>query len=199
MTEVRPRGRRPGRVDTRGEILEAALSLFCEIGYEKTSLRAVAREAGVDAALVHHYFDDKADLFAAAVLALQMPEPTAIVERILDGPRGEVGKRAIAAVVDAWKLPGARERFAAIVRAGVNEPEARRPLSEYLSTEIYTKVAEQLGHTNAAQRGQLAVSLLLGFDLARFVLKLPHLVELSDQDLINAVGPAMQVYLAESW
>jgi AcrR family transcriptional regulator len=199
MTTVRPRGRRPGRVDTRGEIIEAALTMFCEIGYEKTSLRAIARVAEVDAALIHHYFNDKAELFAAAVLALPLPEPTAIVERILDGPTTEVGKRAIASVLDAWELPGARERFAAIVRAGVNEPEARRPLSEYLSTEIYTKVAEQLGHENAAQRGQLAVSLLLGLDLARFVLKLPHLVELSDQDLIAAVGPAMQVYLAESW
>src|SRR5580704_4195348 len=60
-------GRRPGNVDTRGEIIEAARRIFAAKGYDGTSLRAVAREAGVDPALVHHYFDGKASLFVAAM------------------------------------------------------------------------------------------------------------------------------------
>ena len=60
-------GRRPGNADTRGEIVEAAKRVFAAKGYDGTSLRAVAREAGVDPALVHHYFDGKASLFVAAM------------------------------------------------------------------------------------------------------------------------------------
>jgi AcrR family transcriptional regulator len=197
MTDSRPRGRRPGSVDTRGEILEAALELFCEAGYEKTSLRAIARTAEVDAALIHHYFDDKAELFAAAVLALPLTDPAVMVERILDGPIDKVGQRAVTEVLDTWAMPGARDRLTAMLRAAVNEPEARRPLSEFLSSEIYTKIAERFGHEDAALRGQLAVSLLVGLDLSRFVLKLPHLAELPRDQLIASVGPAMQAYLVQ--
>ena len=60
-------GRRPGNADTRGEIVEAAKRVFAAKGYDGASLRAVAREAGVDPALVHHYFDGKASLFVAAM------------------------------------------------------------------------------------------------------------------------------------
>ena len=68
----RPRGRRPGRTDTRGAIQAAALALFSEMGYDKVSLRAIARSADVDPALVHHYFENKADLFTRAVLDLPL-------------------------------------------------------------------------------------------------------------------------------
>ena len=61
---AKPRGRRPGRADTRGTICRAALTLFSTIGYDKVSLRAIAREADVDPALIHHYFSSKSDLFA---------------------------------------------------------------------------------------------------------------------------------------
>src|SRR6202042_150198 len=60
-------GRRPGNADTRGEIVEAAKRVFAAKGYDGASLRAVAREAQVDPALVHHYFDGKASLFIAAM------------------------------------------------------------------------------------------------------------------------------------
>ena len=90
----RPRGRRPGRTDTRGAIQSAALTLFSEMGYEKVSLRAVARAAEVDPALIHHYFDNKADLFARSVLDLPL-DAEAIVRQILDGPTEGIGERTV--------------------------------------------------------------------------------------------------------
>jgi AcrR family transcriptional regulator len=199
VTTSRPRGRRPGRADTRSEILSAALRLFSEVGYEKVSLRAIARAADVDPALIHHYFDSKPELFAEAVLALPVGDPSEVVEQILDGPVEGVGERAVAIMLAAWELPNARERFTAMLRAAVSDPGAQRPLSEYLAKEIYTKVAESLGHANAKQRGQLAVTLFLGFALGRDVLQLPTLSKVPKARLTRALGHAMQAYLADQW
>ena len=103
MPTNRPRGRRPGRTETRSEILAAALKLFSEVGYEKVSLRAIAREAEVDPALIHHYFDDKADLFEKAVLDLPLDDAEKLVATILDGPAEETGVRVATAFLEAWE------------------------------------------------------------------------------------------------
>lgn len=195
----RPRGRRPGHVDTRSEIVEAALKLFSEIGYVEVSLRAVAREADVDPALIHHYFADKADLFAAAVLGLEVIEPATVVEQILDGPVEKVGERAVAAFYDTWALPGARKRFAAMLRAAVSEPGAQTPMSQYLAREVYYKVAEALGRPNSHRRGQLAVALIIGYAVSSEVLGFPALADPTREEWITALGQPMQRYLADPW
>jgi AcrR family transcriptional regulator len=199
VTTSRPRGRRPGRVDTRSEILAAALTLFSEVGYEKVSLRAVARAAGVDPALIHHYFESKPELFTKSVLALPVEEPEKLVDRILDGPVSGVGERAITVLLETLELPQARERFTAMLRAAVSEPGTQRPMSEYLAKEIYAKVAAALGHSNAKQRGQLAVTVVLGLELGRDILQLPTLTKMPKSQLIAALGRSMQVYLADPW
>ncbi len=198
MEARRPRGRRPGRVDTRASILAAALSLFSEMGYEKVSLRAVARAADVDPALIHHYFTNKADLFARSVLDLPL-DAEQIVETILSGPREGVGERAVAAFLDAWDRPGARERFTAMLRAAVTRPNARRPLSEFMSKEILAKVAESLGHGDAQLRAALAVSTMLGLTLTREILDLPALVKVRRPVLVKALGRAVQAHLVDPW
>lgn len=199
MTTSRPRGRRPGHVDTRNQILAAALTLFSEVGYEKVSLRAIARAAEVDPALVHHYFESKPELFAKSVLAIPVEEPAKVVERILDGPASQVGERTVKILLDTWEPPQARERFTAMLRAAVSEPGNQKPISEYLAKEIYAKVAEALGHSNFKQRGQLAVTVVLGFALGRDILQLPALGRLPKAQLVTALGRSMQVYLADPW
>jgi AcrR family transcriptional regulator len=194
----RPRGRRPGRTDTRAAIQAAALTLFSEMGYEKVSLRAIARAADVDPALIHHYFENKADLFARSVLDLPL-DADAIVRQILDGPVEGVGERTIAAFLDAWDRPGAGNRFTAMLRAAVTDPNARRPLSEFLVREVLGKVAESLGHANARFRAQLGVSLVLGLALSRDILELPALVKARNPVLVKALGRAMQAHLVEPW
>ncbi|PKQ31157.1 MAG: TetR family transcriptional regulator [Actinobacteria bacterium HGW-Actinobacteria-2] len=199
MNESRPRGRRPGRADTRSEILAAALTMFSEVGYEKVSLRAIARTADVDPALVHHYFHSKPELFAEAVLSLPLGDPSVVVSALLAGPHDEIGRRAVENLLDIMEMPDARERFSAMLRAAVSESGAQRPLSELLSKEIYSKVAEGLGHTNAKQRGDLAVSVVLGLVLARDILQLQSIGRMSRAQLVRAIGPSMQFYLADHW
>ncbi len=194
----RPRGRRPGRTDTKASIQAAALTLFSELGYEKVSLRAIARAADVDPALIHHYFDNKADLFSRSVLDLPL-DADAIVREILDGPTDRIGERTVSAFLDAWDRPGAGDRFNAMLRAAVTDPHARRPLSEFMTKEVLIKVAESLGHPNARLRAQLAVAQLLGLALCRDIFELPGLVKARNPVLVRSLGRAMQALLVDQW
>ena len=186
---ARPRGRRPGRADTRGTICRAALTLFSTIGSDKVSLRAIAREADVDPALIHHYFSSKSDLFAQTVLDLPL-DADRLVSDVLAGPRDQIGQAAVAAFLAAYDGPdGGRERFTAMLRSAVAEEVVQRPMSEFMSKEVFGAIAERLGHVNFKLRGQLAVSLVLGMALSRYILRLPTLTAASDQMIIEELRP----------
>ena len=186
---ARPRGRRPGRADTRGTICRAALTLFSTIGYDKVSLRAIAREADVDPALIHHYFSSKSDLFAQTVLDLPLAAYR-LVSDGLAGPGEGCGQAAVAAFLAAYDGPdGGRERFTAMLRSAVAEEVVQRPMSEFMSKEVFGAIAERLGHVNFKLRGQLAVSLVLGMALSRYILRLPTLTAASDQMIIEELRP----------
>ena len=179
-----PRGRRPGREDTRAIIKAAALTLFSEQGYDKVSLRAIARAADVDPALIHHYFESKAELFARTVLDLPVDAEAIPVHEAW----------AIASVrefLQVWEGPdGGRERLTAALRSAVSDETGRRPMSEFMIREVFTPIADALGHPNAKLRGQLAVSLLLGLALARYVVKFPALAHSKESLLAEQVGGA---------
>lgn len=200
MTESprKPRGRRPGREDTRATIQAAALHLFSDAGYDKVSLRAIAREADVDPALIHHYFDSKADLFAKSVLDLPL-DTDDIVERILAGPREDIGRAAVREFLNAWSLPGGKERFTAVLRSAASDSSQRRPMSEFMTREVFSRVAAELGHADAKLRGQLAVSLLLGMALNRYVLAMPAFAKARDSQVADYLAVPMQHYLVDEW
>lgn len=195
-TQSKKRGRRPGHVDTKQAILDAALTLFSQHGYDKVSLRSVAREAGVDPALIHHYFDGKGDLFTQSVLDLEV-HPDELLHFVLDGPREFIGERVMQAFVEAWNQPGAAERFTAMLRAAAVEGNADRPFTEFLSKEVLIKIAEHAGHPDASERAALAVAVIVGLVMGRSVLRLPGLVELSDDDVVRAVGAHIQWLMVE--
>ena len=198
-TPAKPRGRRPGRADTRGVICRAALALFSSVGYDKVSLRAIAREADVDPALIHHYFSSKSDLFAEVVLDLPL-DAERLVADVLSGPRDRFGPAAVAAFLAAYDAPdGARERFTAMLRWAVAQDVSQRPLSEFMSKEVFGAIAEKLGHSDFKLRGQLAVSLVLGMALSRYVLPVPTLASIEDRVIIESLGRAMQQLLVEEW
>ena len=123
-----PRGRRPGAPDTRAEILASARALFADRGFGRTTIRAVAADAGVDPALVHHYFGTKDDLFVAA---LQLPgRPAGALAPVIDGRADGAGR------APAPGLPrrvGRPEQPAAPARAGPR-PARRRPASGCCAT-----------------------------------------------------------------
>jgi AcrR family transcriptional regulator len=133
----RTAGRRPGGPDTRGEILTAARESFADKGFAATSIRGVAREAGVDAALVHHYFDSKDDLF---IEAMAIPiDPRQVAARILDGPLEEIGRRIATVFLGVWESPDGQTRMKAIFRSVMTSDDVARMMREGITRMIHSR------------------------------------------------------------
>jgi AcrR family transcriptional regulator len=188
-------GRRPGESGTRESIVRAARRLFAERGYDRTTLRAVAAEAGVDPALVVHFFGSKQALFLSVV---ELPfEPAEALPEVLAGARDAVGLRFARFVVGVLEDPEARNRITGIVRAAASEPEAARVMRELLSARIIGPLAESLGAGDARLRAALTGSQVVGLVMARVVVGVEPLASLEPESLVRAVAPTFQRYLAE--
>jgi AcrR family transcriptional regulator len=190
------RGRRPAGEDTRGLITEAARSEFADKGYEGTSLRAVARVAGVDPALVHHYFDGKADLFAQSVVLTRV-NPAVMVDRVLAGPMDTLGERLVRTFLGVWDDPENQERLVALVRALLTNDEVTVLMREFVTREIVGRVTEHTQVSEAPLRGALAASQIIGLATTRYVVRLPAMVAASHDDLARWLGPVLQRYLVD--
>lgn len=196
-----PRGRRPGGEDTRGLILEAARAEFAEQGYDATSLRGIARRAEVDPALVHHYFEGKPALFAEV---MDFPvDPSVLIDRVLAAPRDQVGAALVQTFLRVWDSPEGRQRFQGVVRSAVSHDDAALMLRQFLTREIFGRVATELAgrddpeaQASAQLRAGLAAGQMLGMAMMRYIVAFPAVVEASQDELVAQLGPTIQRYLA---
>jgi AcrR family transcriptional regulator len=184
-------GRRPGPTETRDEILAAARRLFSEKGYDGTSIRAIARAAGVDPALVHHFFDTKERLF---VVALHFPiDPSVLVPALLDGPREQLGERMARTFISIWGDPKAREPLLALLRSAVTTEQAATMVREFASSTILAKVAESAGVPRFRVLG--AMGQLIGVMMLRYVIKVEPMASADEDELVALLAPVVQHYL----
>jgi AcrR family transcriptional regulator len=190
------RGPRPAGEDTRARITEAARSEFADKGYEGTSMRSVARVAGVDPALVHHYFDGKADLFAQAVVMTRV-NPAMLVERVLDGPLEALGERLVRMFLAVWDDPDNQERLVALVRAVHTNDEVGVFFREFLPREVVGRVTRHTQVSEAELRGALAAAQIVGLATTRYVVRMPPMVDASPDELARWLGPTLQRYLVD--
>ena len=196
-----PRGRRPGGEDTRAAIIAAARAEFAQRGYDGTSLRGIAREAGVDPKLVHHYFDGKTELFAE-VLAFPA-DPSEIIERVVSVPREELGETLVRVFLSVWDTPVGRQRFAAMFAAAAANEEHARMVREFVGREIFVRLIERLDEPGAGGgqpgsvelRAALGAAQLIGMGVLRYVVRLPALADASVEDLVDALAPSLQAHL----
>ncbi len=196
-----PRGRRPGGEDTRAAIIAAARSEFAQRGYDGTSMRAVARGAGVDPRMVHHYFDGKSDLFAE-VLAFPA-NPAVLVERIAAAPRSQLGETLARVFLSVWDTPEGRQRFAAMFAAAAAQEEHARMVREFVGHEILRRVVEtlQVDDERPADVGPLEVRValgaaqLIGMGVLRYVVRVPALADASVDEIVAVLGPTLQAHL----
>lgn len=145
-------GRPRGESGARDAILAAARALFAESGYERASIRAIARRAGVDPALVHHYFGTKDELLGAAV---RLPvDPTPIFARAFEHPEA-VGESLIRSILSLWDTPDVRDRMLALLRAAVTHPGAAGILRNVLTRDVLTPATERIGLPDAELRVEL--------------------------------------------
>jgi AcrR family transcriptional regulator len=191
--EPRGRGRRPGGPDTRGEILAAARRSFAEKGFGGTTIRAVAGEAGVDPALVHHYFGAKDDLFLAA---LQIPvDPRALVPTIFAPGVEGAGERLLRVFFSVWDDPHTRLPLIALVRASLVQETPESLLQQGILRMLLTPMRAALAPDEADRRVELVVSQMVGLVVTRYLLALEPLASMPAEELIAAVAPTLQRYL----
>ena len=192
---VKRRGRRPGPSGTREGIAKAARRQFAELGYDRTTIRSVASEAGVDPALVVHYFGSKQRLFLAAI---ELPfDVTDLVDQLQSGPRTEVGERVARFALGVLDDPEARARWTGMIRAAASDPDAADILRKVLNHRIFEPLAEALGSEDAQLRANLASSQMVGLVMARYVIGIEPLASAGAETLISAIAPTLQRYLAE--
>lgn len=188
-------GRRPGETETRAHILAAARRQFGERGYDRTTMRSIATEAAVDPALVLHFFGTKQRLFAVVV---DLPfAPDLLIASITDGPIEERGVRFARFVVDLMKDPDYGVGFTALIRAASSEPEAARLMRERIARDVFLPLAQELGMDKAELRAAISATQTIGLVMCRQIIQMNALTALSDDELVNLVGPTLQRYLSE--
>jgi AcrR family transcriptional regulator len=187
-------GRRPGNQDTREAILSAARAAFAERGIDGASIRLIAAGAGVDPALVHHYFGTKDQLFLAAMRAPM--DPGEIIPQILAGDREHVGERVVRAIVGVWDSPVGAAAVG-LVRSAVSNEQIAALLREFVVNRILKRITAELGldPVEGMLRASLVASQIAGIIMMRYVIHVEPLASADVDTLAAAVGPTMQRYL----
>ncbi|WP_246036285.1 TetR family transcriptional regulator [Sinomonas susongensis] len=185
-----------GPSDRRAAIITAATRRFAEDGYDGVSLRQIAREAGVDAALVHHYFDGKEELFAASV-ALPI-DPEVLLAGIDDLALSERGRFIARAIVRLWEGPQ-RHALAAFFRSTISSTSRSRLMAHLVRRRILARVAEGLPGDDAERqlRASMAASQIVGFMITRYVVRLEPLASVPAEEAERLLAPAIQRHLTE--
>jgi len=189
-------GRRPGNQDTRLAILASARQAFAERGYDGASIRQIATSAGVDPALVHHYFGAKDKLF---LVTMEAPiDPGAILPKVFEAGLDGVGERLVRTFLSVWDSP-AGSSAAALFRSALQHEWSARMLREFLISQILRRAMTslQLDPAEAPTRAALVASQMAGLVMTRYILKLEPITSMSQDEIVANVGPTIQRYLGE--
>jgi AcrR family transcriptional regulator len=187
-------GRRPGNSGTREAILDAARRAFAERGYQQATIREVAGLAGVDPALVHHYFGTKQDLFVAAV-EIPVNPFEAFVALVSEDGLETLGERLLGLFLSVWDQTEQHSPMLALIRSAVSEERAAAMLREFITEEILGRIARELGTPDARLRTNLVASQLVGLIMARYVIRIEPLASTPAPVLVAAIGPTLQRYI----
>jgi AcrR family transcriptional regulator len=186
-------GRRPGESGTREAILDAAVAAFADAGYDRATIRGIAAAAGVDPALVLHYFGSKEGLFEAA---LELPvRPADVFARGAAAGPDQLGATIVRTFLEAWEPPETRVRLMAMLRSAMTNEAAMGMIRDLLVREVFGPITQTLGVPDAQLRATLVGSQFIGLAIMRYVGRLEPLASASIDELVAAVGPTVQRYL----
>ncbi len=197
-------GRRAGESRTREAILDAARRRFGEQGYDGATIRGIAADAGVNPALVHHFYGTKERLFAAA---MRLPVvPSEIITSVLGAERdrlGEdflpcVGEILVGTMLRFWDVADIRTAFLGLLRSAATTDQGVVMLREFVTSTIIVGLTQVAGLGQDAEgryRATLVASQVVGLGFARYVLGLEPLAAATTEELVAAIGPTVQRYL----
>ena len=183
-------GRRPGTTETREAILDAARRAFAAGGYGTTSLRGVARDAGVDPALVIHFFGSKAGLFLAAI---GWPfDPSAEMERVVADGREAIGANLAELFVRHWEDEQDRSPIVAMLHVATGEPAGAEIMRAFIAENLLQPLITAMGGDQAELRAGLIAAQLVGMGIARYVLGYGALRALPPETVTALLADAIQ-------
>lgn len=186
-------GRRPGQTQTRADILAAARNQFGQRGYTGATIRGIAAEAGVNPALVHHFFGSKEQVFVAA---LNVPiDPAMLVDLITQGPREEIGERVLRMFLTLWHDPATSQTFLALIRSVAGSPEVASLLRQFMENTVLTRVAAVLDIPALRLTG--AAAQMMGLAMVRYVLAVEPMASATDDEVVELVAPVLQHYFTQ--
>lgn len=185
-------GRRPGPGTSREAILASAGRLFAERGLRATTMRAIATDAGVTTATIHHFFGTKDELFLAC---LAMPfDPAEVITRVIGGgPRAELGERLVRFFVRTWRDPQTGRPLQAMLRSAVATDQGSALVRQLVEGVVLPRVTALLGISE--ERVAAALAQMLGFALLSAIFEARPLDRAGEDDIVALLGPPIQRYL----
>lgn len=193
--------RRPGRPpkgdpatdNARLAIVEAAAREFSRDGYNATSMRAIARSAGVDPALVRHYFTHKADLFSESIAAPIRADR--VLTAALEGPLDQIGENVVRYIVETLDNPDRSAPVVRMLHAALDQEFAAAIVNELLIGAVLRPMAEKFGERDSELRASFAATQLVGLVLARYGTRIEPLASASPDEVVRRVAPVVQWHL----
>ncbi|MBW8089877.1 MULTISPECIES: TetR/AcrR family transcriptional regulator [Streptomyces] len=181
---------------TRDRILTAARNEFARHGYDKTSIRGIAKVAEVDPALVHHYFGTKERVFEAAIELILAPAMNA--PEVVHGSQEGAGERLARFMFGVWENPATRLPVLAVLRSALTNEAAAAVLRGLIERRVLLRMAGELTVPDPEFRAQLAAGHLIGITMLRYVLRMEPIASAEIDDIVAMVGPTLERYLTEN-
>jgi AcrR family transcriptional regulator len=183
-------GRRAGPTVSHQRILAVARKQFSVFGYEGTTMRSIAQAAGVDTALIHHFFHTKEGLFEAAVDEA-LPSP-ALMATVAEGPRRSIGERLAFTFVNFWDQEEPQERLIGVLRSSNASDKAGAVLNRLVGVQLLQPLAATVKPDGIELRAALAGAQLIGMTTMRYVLRVDPLASLPPADVASLMAKPLQ-------
>jgi AcrR family transcriptional regulator len=187
------RGRRQGEPVSRETVLQSAKRHFASHGYEKTTLRAIARDAQVDPSMVLYLFGSKEELFRESLRLVL--DPDVLVAALTEG-EGDVGTRMLRLYLRIWETPDSAASMRAMLQSATSNTDAHEAFRGFMQSYVLPAVSGVLGGGEQARlRAMLAGSQLVGVAMLRYVMQIPPLATLTGDEVTRLVAPTLTRYL----
>jgi AcrR family transcriptional regulator len=171
----------------RDRILAAARQIFGDVGFQRATIRAIARAANIHPSMVMRYYESKEKLFAAsAIFDLKLPA-------LSEQPFDQIGRLLVEHFLIRWEMND--QELPALLRLAVTHELARERLLHILTEQLQPTIAKLCGRKQAPINTALVVTQMIGLAFTRYVLCLPPVTALPAEVIINRVGETLQTYL----
>jgi AcrR family transcriptional regulator len=191
------RGRRQGEPVSRDAVLAAAKRRFAAEGYEKTTLRAIARDAHVDPSMVLYLFGSKEELFRESLRLIL--DPDVLVAALTGADDADIGTRMVRTYLQMWETPDNAASMRAMLQSATSNSDAQEAFRGFMQNYVLTAVSGALGGGEHARlRAMLGASQLVGVAMLRYIMEVPPLATLSGDEVIRLIAPTVTRYLTAS-